>query len=99
MRIEIVDESSDRAAVIEEGLHAAGFDDIEIVQPVGAFIARLERLVPDVVLIDLGNPSRDSLEEMLSVSRALARPIALFVDQSDDSMIAAAAREQTYARR
>ena len=37
-----------------------------------------------------GSPSRVSLEEMLAVSRALARPIAMFVDQSDDQMIGAA---------
>jgi two-component system, response regulator / RNA-binding antiterminator len=45
---------------------------------------------PDVVLMDLGSPSRDTLEEMLAVSRALARPIAMFVDQSDEAMIGAA---------
>ena len=53
-------------------------------------MARIERMAPDVVLIDLGNPSRDTLEEMLTVSRALAKPIAMFVDQSDDTMIEAA---------
>jgi response regulator NasT len=47
-------------------------------------------MAPDVVLMDLGSPSRDTLEEMLTVSRALARPIAMFVDQSDDAMIGAA---------
>jgi response regulator NasT len=47
-------------------------------------------MAPDVVLMDLGSPSRDTLEEMLMVSRALARPIAMFVDQSDDAMIGAA---------
>ncbi len=45
---------------------------------------------PDVVLMDLGTPSRDTLEEMLLVSRALARPIAMFVDESDEAMIGAA---------
>jgi len=90
LRIAIVDESAQRAAEIEEGLRAAGFEHIEILAPVGAFVSRLERMAPDVVLIDLGNPSRDSLEEMLTVSRALARPIAMFVDQSDDAMIGAA---------
>ena len=39
---------------------------------------------------DRGSPSRDTLEEMLIVSRALAKPIAMFVDQSDDAMIGAA---------
>ena len=41
------------------------------------------------MLIDLGNPSRDVLEEYFTVSRALAKPIAMFVDESDDDAIAA----------
>ena len=51
-------------------------------------LARIEEIAPDVVLIDLGNPSRDVLEEYFTVSRALARPIAMFVDESDDQAIA-----------
>ncbi|GAC1579964.1 MAG: ANTAR domain-containing response regulator [Sphingomicrobium sp.] len=90
MRIAIIDESGLRASVLEQGLREAGFDDIRIVAPVGGFVARIERMAPDVVLMDLGNPSRDALEEMLTVSRALARPIAMFVDQSDEAMIGAA---------
>lgn len=90
MRIAVVDESDLRAAVVEEGLREAGFRDIFRVPPRGAFVADLEKLSPDVVIFDLGSPSRDMLEEMLAVSRALARPIAMFVDQSDDQMIAAA---------
>lgn len=90
MRIVIVDESAARAAEIEDGLRGSGFDDIHVIPPSGAFVSRIERCAPDVVLIDLGSPSRDSLEEMLLVSKALARPIAMFVDQSDDAMIAAA---------
>ncbi len=90
MRIVIVDDSGLRATVLEEGLREAGYDDIHVVPPHGAFVARIERMAPDVVLMDLGNPSRDTLEEMLVVSRALARPIAMFVDQSNDQMIGAA---------
>ncbi|UYY77202.1 ANTAR domain-containing response regulator [Sphingomonas sp. R1] len=90
MRIVIVDDSGARASVLEEGLREAGYDDIHFVPPSGAFVARIERMAPDVVLMDLGSPSRDTLEEMLLVSRALAKPIAMFVDQSDESMIGAA---------
>jgi len=90
LRIVIVDDSGLRATVLEEGLREAGYDDIHVVPPHGAFVAKLERMAPDVVLMDLGSPSRDTLEEMLAVSRALARPIAMFVDQSDDDMIGAA---------
>jgi response regulator NasT len=90
LRIVIIDDSGLRASVLEEGLREAGYDDIQLVPPLGAWVARLERMAPDVVLMDLGSPSRDTLEEMLVVSRALARPIAMFVDRSDDAMIGAA---------
>jgi response regulator NasT len=90
VRIAIVDESGLRASILEEGLREAGFDDIHVLIPSGPVVARLERLSPDVVLMDLGTPSRDTLEEMLLVSRSLARPIAMFVDESDEAMIGAA---------
>ena len=59
-------------------------------------MARIEEIAPDVVLIDLGNPSRDVLEEYFAVSRALARPIAMFVDQSDDEAIARRDRRRAF---
>jgi response regulator NasT len=90
VRIVLVDESDLRSAVVEEGLRDAGFSDIFRIPPRGGFVAEVERLAPDVVIFDLGSPSRDTLEEMLNVSKALARPIAMFVDHSDDSMIGAA---------
>ncbi len=89
MRIAIVDESASRAAVIHEGLTT--FDDCEIfvVTERRGLIARIGEIAPDIVLMDLGNPSRDVLEEYFAVSRALARPIAMFVDESDAESIAA----------
>src|SRR3546814_1945469 len=38
----------------------------------------------DVCSSDLENPSRDTLEESFLVSRSLGKPIAMFVDQSDE---------------
>ncbi|RJF90222.1 ANTAR domain-containing response regulator [Sphingomonas cavernae] len=90
MKIAIVDESPARAAVIEEGLREAGLSDISILVERRGLVARLEGLAPDVVLINLENPGRDMLEESFALSRALARPIAMFVDQSDEHSIAEA---------
>jgi response regulator NasT len=89
MRIAIVDESASRAAVIREGL--AQLDDCEIfvVTERRGLVARIGEIAPDIVLMDLGNPSRDVLEEYFAVSRALDRPIAMFVDESDEESIAA----------
>src|SRR5712672_4489043 len=55
-----------------------------------SLLARIHALDPDVILIDLENPSRDVLEQMFQVSRAVRRPIAMFVDQSDKASIEAA---------
>jgi response regulator NasT len=90
LRIAIVDESPARAAIIEEGLREGGLSDLTVLTERQGLAARLERLSPDVVLIDLENPSRDELEELFQVSRALSRPIAMFVDQSDEHEIEAA---------
>jgi len=89
MRIAIVDESATRAAVIQEGLAALDGCEIFVVSERRGLVARIGEIGPDIVLMDLGNPSRDVLEEYFTVSRALARPIAMFVDESDDESIAA----------
>lgn len=89
MRIAIVDESAARASIIEEGLAELDGCEIFVLTERKALLARIEEIAPDVVLIDLGNPSRDVLEEYFVVSKALARPIAMFVDEADDHSIAA----------
>lgn len=89
MRIAIIDESATRAAVIHEGLSALDDCEIFVLTERRGLVARIEEIAPDIVLMDLGNPSRDVLEEYFAVSRALDRPIAMFVDDSDDEAIAA----------
>lgn len=90
MRIVIVDESPARAAVIEEGLVASGLTDVVLLTERRGLVSQIESLSPDVVLIDLANPRRDELEEIFAISRAISRPIAMFVDQSDAGSIEAA---------
>lgn len=74
--------------MIEEGLREAGLTDVVLLLDRHGIVAELERLSPAVILINLENPSRDVLEESFALSRALSRPIAMFVDQSDDASIA-----------
>lgn len=90
MRIAIIDESPARAAVIREGLEASGLADIILLSERIGLVSRIEEFAPDVILIDLENPQRDELEELFAVSRALARPVAMFVDSSDDAAMEAA---------
>src|SRR3979411_1068635 len=88
-KIGIVDESPIRAAILEEGLREAGFTGVVHISEMQNLLARIYALDPDVILIDLENPSRDVLEQMFQGSRAGRRPIAMFVDQSDAASIQA----------
>jgi response regulator NasT len=88
--VAIVDENLVRAAILEEGLRSAGIERITVVKEMLNLLRRLVSLDPDVVIIDLENPSRDVLEQMFQVSRLVARPVAMFVDHSDSAMIQAA---------
>ena len=88
-KIAIVDESPIRAAILEEGLREAGYTEVVRIGEMQSLLSRIYALDPDVILIDLENPSRDILEQMFQVSRAVRRPIAMFVDQSDTASIQA----------
>src|ERR1700759_1934933 len=88
-KIVIVDESPIRAGILVEGLREAGFTGVTHISEMHNLLARIYALDPDVILIDLENPSRDVLEQMFQVSRAVRRPIAMFVDQSDSASIQA----------
>jgi len=88
-KIVIVDESPIRAAILEEGLREAGYGSVVRISEMQSLLARIYALDPDIIVIDLENPSRDILEQMFQVSRAVRRPIAMFVDQSDAASIQA----------
>ncbi|RDV04584.1 ANTAR domain-containing response regulator [Undibacter mobilis] len=89
LKIVIVDESPIRAAILEDGLREAGFTQVQRIEETRNLLSRIYALDPDVILIDLENPSRDELEQMFQMSRIVKRPIAMFVDQSDSASIQA----------
>jgi response regulator NasT len=89
LKIVIVDESPVRAAILADGLREAGFTQVVRLEETANLLTHIYTIDPDVILIDLENPSRDVLEQMFQVSRAVKRPIAMFVDQSDSASIQA----------
>lgn len=90
MKIVVIDQQNERASLIREALGEAGFPDVVVVAETDRLLERLGDIDPDAVLIDLEAPSRDMLEQMFEVSRQVKRPVAMFVDDSDQSSIAAA---------
>ncbi len=90
LSILVIDENRLRGAVIEDGLRDAGYENLTVVHDVVGIARRIADIAPDVIVIDLENPNRDMLESMFQLSRAVNRPIAMFVDRSDQASIEAA---------
>lgn len=87
LSILIIDENRIRASIIEEGLREAGHGKVAVIHDVNEVGRTIQQAMPDVIVIDLENPKRDTLEHFFSLSRAIQRPIAMFVDRSDGAMI------------
>lgn len=90
LRITVLEADPERARMIVDGLCDAGDYDITILGDETALNQRLTDLNPDVVLVDIANPSRDTLESLSVASGANSRPVAMFVDRSDPAMTKAA---------
>jgi response regulator NasT len=90
LSILIIDEDRLRATIIEDGLREAGHQRVTVINSTQEVARRITEIAPDVVVIDLENPDRDRLEHFFTLSKALQRPVAMFVDRSDAAAIGAA---------
>lgn len=85
MRIAVIERDRDRALMIIDGLRDAGNFDVTVIGDDPGLARRLSEINPDIVLIDLANPRRDMLEEMTLATTPLERPVAMFVDRTDEA--------------
>lgn len=90
LKIILVEPDRDRALLIVDGLREGGDFDIEIIGNETALARRIAEQNPDVVLIDIDDPSRDTMEELALASGPMERPVAIFADRSDEAVTKAA---------
>lgn len=90
LAILVIDENRIRASIIEAGLRESGHDNVTVVHDIAGVARTIATINPDVIVIDLENPNRDVLENMFQLSRAVKRPVAMFVDRADRASIEAA---------
>ncbi|MEM8538155.1 MAG: ANTAR domain-containing protein [Pseudomonadota bacterium] len=90
LSILVVEPDRDRAMQIVDSLRDAGFDKIQVIAEPSRIERQIAAFNPEIVLIDIAHPSRDVLEGLALASGPLDRPVAMFVDRSDDQLTAAA---------
>ena len=92
MRVLVVDESADRAEMLRAALVLAGYEVTASLSSPLALLKTIERLEPDVIVIDTDSPSRDVLEHLVMVSRHTPRPVVMFASDGTPETIRAVTR-------
>jgi response regulator NasT len=90
LRVLLCDEDRGRAALLEQALADAGYSVIARLMDAENLSAEVARHQPDVIIIDLDSPDRDTLEQMRSISRDHPRPIVMFAEDDDSGTISQA---------
>lgn len=90
LRILVVEPNPDRVRAIVDALTTAGWSDVKALAQISALDRTVKEFAPDIVLIDLENPDRDTLEHIAYATEASKRAVALFVDHTDDNLTKAA---------
>lgn len=90
MTILFVEQDRDRALLIVDARRAAGPHRIAVLGSGAGLARRVAETRPDLVLIDAGDPSRAALEALTLAAGPFERPVAMFVDRSDQSLTRAA---------
>jgi response regulator NasT len=90
LRILVVEADQARVRDIVDALNAAGWTDVRALAQISALDRTVREFAPDIVLIDLANPDRDTLEHISDATESAKRAVALFVDHTDDDLTKAA---------
>lgn len=86
LSILLVDNQAERAAMVEQALQQGGHQVICQLSSTVSLGYHVERIQPDLIIIDMDSPDRDTLEHMTVVSQHNPKPIVFFAndDQNPD---------------
>ena len=87
LRVMLVDRDPERAELLEQALAEAGHRVIGRIGDDAALAAQVAKHQPDVIIIDMEAPGRDTLEQMREIARDRPKPIILFSDERDPAYI------------
>lgn len=87
MRVLLVDDDQERAETLSETLREAGHEVVGHFSEALDLLARVRAAKPDVIIIDHDSPDRDTLEHVCMVTRDDPRPIVMFTQDREGTMI------------
>lgn len=86
LRVLLVNDTEKPIADLQDALRDAGYEVLPHVSGSGLLRA-VEAAAPDVVILDVDSPSRDTLEQLAMLDRHAPRPVVMFSADGDEGLI------------
>ena len=82
-KLMLVDSDPERSRSLGDALLEAGYTHIIRVGQDDNLMSAVRQHQPDIIIIDMQSPDRDTLESLRCVNREMPKPIVFFAEQSD----------------
>jgi len=87
LKVLLVDENRGRSALLKQAITDAGHLAITTINSGNILANKVSEFSPDVIIIDLESPDRDTLEQMRILSRDNPKPVVMFSDDNKPESI------------
>jgi response regulator NasT len=90
LKVLLVDTEPERGRLLESHLASAGATATLRPRPDETLLEAIARTEPDLVIVDMARPDRDTLDDIRRATGHDPRPVAMFVDVDDPGFMEAA---------
>ena len=90
LKMMLVDQSASRRDILEKILRDNGYVNVFVTSGLGDIFELVESMQPDVVLIELDSPRRDTLEQLRAIREQRPTPVVMFAQDQDVQTVHAA---------
>jgi len=92
LRVLLVDDSRARRTSVEDSLANVGCEVVGYASSMDNLLERVREVNPDVVIMDIESPGRDTLDSLRTVQSSAPRPIVMFTQDDNGETITRATR-------
>lgn len=89
-RVMLVDDTPTRSAILEQALLDQGLTVVCRLESAQGLIKNVEIHQPDIIIMDLESPDRDTLENMTVLNQHNPKPVIMFSEEGDSKIISQA---------
>lgn len=83
LRVLVIDDGAHRVDLLRDELARQGHEVVGVIEQATLIHDCVLRLQPDVVIVDAESPTRDTLENLATLSAQMPRPVVIFAEDED----------------